>query len=91
VRASSAWASSSACEAEAPRKKKFGSCWILGQGIFYEREALVQLTSMYQLVRITCFLYLKYFRLIKNTGYLNKEFNCKEPSTSVRVPWKLGQ
>jgi hypothetical protein len=54
---------------------------------FKKREGSVQLTSLYQLVKISSFLNWKYYIRFYKTSYLNEEVNCTEPSPSVSIPW----
>jgi hypothetical protein len=53
---------------------------IMMQGILIEAEGSAQLTSLYKLVSISCFL-----SKILLTFYLNEEVNGTEPSPSVSV------
>ncbi len=56
----------------------------LFQRILPEGEILVQLTSLYQLIQISCF-YTKKILFYK-TGYHNEKVSRTEPPPSVRVP-----
>ncbi len=57
------------------------------QGTLTEREGTVQLTSLYQPVQNSCFLYCKHYFLSYKTSYLNGEVICTEPFPSVCIPW----
>ncbi len=62
------------------------------QGILTEREESVHLTSLYQLVQISCFQCWKSILFISyKTSFLEEEVNCTEPSPSVRIPWFVHQ
>jgi hypothetical protein len=54
-------------------------------GILTEGEGSVQLTSLYYLVQISCFL--NYYDFLYKRAYLNKEVNCTEPFRLVLVAW----
>ncbi len=57
------------------------------QGSQIEGDGSVRLTSLYQLVKISCFLYWKnYLPFLKNS-YLSEEVSGTEPSPSVSVPY----
>ncbi len=53
------------------------------QGILTKGKGSVQLTSVYLLVQTSSFSILIFFY---KTTYFNEEFNCTEPSHSVRIP-----
>ncbi len=57
------------------------------QGVLTEGEVSVQLTSLYQLVKINSLYDWNFLFLSPKQAILNKEANCTEPSPSIRIPW----
>jgi hypothetical protein len=56
------------------------------QGTLTEGEDSVRLTSLFQLVKISSFLYLKHYLPFFKQAALSEEVNGTEPSLSVSVP-----
>jgi hypothetical protein len=62
---------------------------VTSQGSLTEREYSVQFTSLSQLFKYSSFFHGNIVYLFYETGYLNEEVNCTDPSHSVSIPWSI--